>query len=82
MSGITKEEYRLAIIANCPVPFESALKHYFKDADPYMHDDHVRAEFMAVWAMVQVEYADAVLAELERRDVKPCGVSNEIREDV
>lgn len=77
MSGITKEEYRLAIIANCPVPFESALKHYFKGADPYMHDDHVRAGFMAVWAMVQVEYADAVLAALERKDAE----SNEVKND-
>ena len=62
----TDEDLRLAVLANSPITFEFALK-VWGDPDVNLHDDTTRHCFFAVWALVQYEYADAVINQIKNR---------------
>jgi hypothetical protein len=51
--------------AHAPVSYEMACAAW-GDQRPFINDDATRAGFMAVWAMLRFEYAEAMLHE-ERR---------------
>ncbi|RVH56266.1 hypothetical protein CN213_16090 [Sinorhizobium meliloti] len=60
---------RAYLAAHAPVTFEMACRVFGdKPESINLHDDTTRGAFLAVWALLRREYADAVLAELEGGD--------------
>lgn len=57
--GISKQEF---FAAQAPVDFDLVAR-VWGDPDVNLHDEQTRAAFFGVWAMLRVEYANAMLEE-------------------
>lgn len=59
---------RLTLTALSPVTYEVACQAF--GCEPNLTNDRDRASFFAVWAMLRVEFADAVVKELHQEDTE------------
>lgn len=63
-SGMSLRDY---YIANNPIDFSIAVRAWgSRDGDVNFTDDQTRAGFFAVWALIRVEFADAMIKARKR----------------
>lgn len=63
---MSKSSRREHLMLHAPITYEMAAKAY--GHEPFINLDPERAAFFAVWAFLAAEWADAMLAEIERRN--------------
>lgn len=62
---LQEESLRDTLAMHAPISYEVALAVWGDDS-PYLHQDLSRASFFSVWAMLQYEWADAMLTARQK----------------